>query len=101
MKPNHPVLRIVALLLSCPAQLLSGFYLLMALLMFGNFNFNKEWHCLVFGTTLVAPILSTGGLISYWRQKTWASFVLMLLGVALGAILWMLWTSRLSRGLIH
>ncbi|WP_050026412.1 hypothetical protein [Verrucomicrobium sp. BvORR034] len=101
MKPNHLALRLVALLLSCPAQLLSYFYLLMALLMFGNFNFNKAWHCLVFGATLAAPILSTGGLIAYWRHKTWASFILMLLGVALGATLWMLWTSRLSRGLIH
>lgn len=61
MKPNHPVLRLVALLLSCPAQLLSYFYLLMALLMFGNFNFSKAWHCLVSGATLVVPILSTGG----------------------------------------
>lgn len=36
------------------------------------------------------------GLIAYWRHKTWASFVLKLLGVALSAILWMLWTSVCS-----
>lgn len=79
----------------------SCLYVLMALLMFGNFNFVKNWDTFVFVATFVVPVVTAAGYVSYRRRQTWITFAFSLAGAALGGLVFMLWISPQSRGLIH
>lgn len=94
-------LLIIAGMLAVPSALVGFLLLLLAVLFLGNFHFSSLWHCLVFAFTAVAPFAALIGYFIYLRRKTWGAFGTSIFASALLGITWLLWSSPLSRGLIH
>lgn len=101
MRSDAIVWFVFAGLLAVFSALVSFFLLLLAIVCFGNFNFGKLWHILVFGGTVMTPFVIGIGYIYYLRKRTWWAFGISLLCTAFLAVTWLLWHSPQSRGLIH
>jgi hypothetical protein len=101
MRPVHMPLQILAGLLAIPSALTGFCLLLLAILFWGNFHFDRLWHCLVFAVTGIAPFPALLGYFSYLRRPTWRCFAYSLAGSALIGFTWLLWIVPPSRSLMH
>jgi hypothetical protein len=97
----HILWSIPVTLLAAVALLFDLMYWLITLLFFGNFSFGSLWHLFVLAYTISVPLLAVGGYVFFMLRPSRKSLIVSLILSSAALAIHFLWTSELSRGLIH